>query len=152
MSWLAKIVGGGLSDPIDSVGKILDNLTTNDEERAAGAAIMARIKQEPALAQVALNKIEAAHRSIFVAGWRPFIGWISGLGLAAYFLPQFILGAWVWVRAVNHVLETVTIDAGNILSVIPPYPVDGSELLELVVAMLGLGLLRTVEKINGKAK
>ncbi|NQV36263.1 MAG: hypothetical protein HQ515_26460, partial [Phycisphaeraceae bacterium] len=37
------------------------------------------LKMAPSLAQIELNKIEAGHRSIFVAGWRPFIGWVCGL-------------------------------------------------------------------------
>lgn len=113
---------------VTAVGKALDSLFTSDEERQQGAAIMERLRQAPGALQVELNKVEAGHRSRFVAGWRPFIGWVCGLGLANTFL-------------VNPWIQWVTSQAG------PTLPID--VMAELVIAMLGLSGLRTYEKLKG---
>jgi hypothetical protein len=131
MGWLSKIFGGATAQPIEAVFKGLAELTTSDEERAQLDILKIKALQEPDKLQVELNKIEAQHRSIFVAGWRPFIGWICGIGLSFPFI-------------INPVLQWLTSKPGPIL------PIEN--LMELVLAMLGLGALRTVEKMNGKAK
>lgn len=78
------------------------------------------------------NKIEAAHSSIFVAGWRPFIGWVCGFALAFNYLVRPF---WMWAVAVWW----------------PEAPVPPSldEMLwELMFGMLGMGGLRTFEKVK----
>ena len=88
------------------------------------------------LSQLEVNKAEALHRSIFVAGWRPFIGWTCGLSLAYQFVVT-PLAAWcltMW-------------SPGTPLPVLPEFVT--SNLFELVLAMLGLGGLRTFEKLKG---
>ena len=82
------------------------------------------------------NKVEAAHRSIFVSGWRPFIGWVCGAALCFQYLvrPFWVWGAAVWLPD----------------SPVPP-TLDGM-LWELIMGMLGIGGLRTVEKWKGVAK
>jgi len=79
-------------------------------------------------AQIELNKIEAANPSIFVSGWRPFIGWTCGFALFWNYVVREI---------VNAFIET-TLPA-----------VDMSQLYPLVIALLGLGVYRTTEKIKG---
>ena len=86
---------------------------------------------------VELNKIEAAHRSIFVAGWRPFIGWTCGAALAWHFLGHPLAE---WANAVFGTPPAV-----------PPL-LDDSNLMELVLAMLGLSGLRTFEKVQGRSR
>ena len=83
------------------------------------------------MAQVELNKIGAAHRSIFVAGARPFLLWVCGVGLAFSFI-------------VNPVIQWTTGDPG------PELPTG--VMMELVIAMLGLAGLRTAEKMVGVSK
>ena len=91
--------------------------------------------QALALAQIDVNKTEAASDSIFKGGWRPFIGWICGSALALQFVVAPIAQ---WGAAVvGHP--------------IPALPSLDAMLWELVFAMLGLGGLRTVEKLKGKA-
>lgn len=131
MRWLSKLFGGTAAQPIEAVFKGIDNLVTSDDERAAAELLKLKAMQEPAKLQVELNKIEAQHRSVFVAGWRPAIGWICAIGLA---FPFFV----------NPMLQWVTGDKG------PELPLD--VLMELVLAMLGLSGLRTFEKVKGKAK
>ena len=85
------------------------------------------------LAQLRVNEAEAAHKSLFVAGWRPFIGWTCGIGIAWNFIAQPLLGWAVIIWYPN--MEFPVLDTG---------PLFG-----LVTAMLGLGGLRTFEKFKG---
>ena len=85
--------------------------------------------------QAAINQAEAGHSSIFVAGWRPFIGWVCGAGLAWAFVVAPML-AWL-------------LPATGVVATLPALQME--YLLELVVAMLGLGALRSFEKMRGVA-
>lgn len=128
---LSKIIGASSAQPIEAIGGVLDKLFTSDEEKLQAKAVLEKLRQHPAELQVALNKIEAQHRSMFVAGWRPFIGWVCGLGLANVYL----VNPWLqWLYGIKG----------------PELPLD--VIVELVIAMLGLGTLRTVEKFCGRAK
>ncbi len=128
MTIFNKIIGGNPVAAVDAVGNALDKIFTSDEERAQAAVVMERLRQEPARLQVELNKIEAMHRSIFVAGWRPWIGWICGTGL----FNAFLLSPWI---------EWITGQPG------PQVPLD--VIMQLVIAMLGMAGLRTYEKMKG---
>lgn len=90
---------------------------------------------QPMLAQLNVNEKEAEHDSIFVAGWRPFIGWVCGSALAYQFILQpFAVFA----------LATLKIDVG-------PLPVlDYGSLSTVLMGMLGLGAMRSYEKIKGE--
>lgn len=131
MGFLDKIIGKASAQPIEAVGNVLDKLFTSDDERLDKQALLTKLAQQPNLAQVELNKVEASHRSIFVAGARPFILWVCGLGL----FNAFLVNPWIqWVSG----------------SPGPELPL--SVMSELVFALLGLGTLRTVEKLQGRAK
>lgn len=86
-----------------------------------------------ATGQMEVNKVEAAHQSLFVAGWRPAIGWVCG----AAFAFKFVVGPSVAVlmAALGHPI------------VLPEF--DFSEMSTILLGMLGLGTLRTVEKVKG---
>lgn len=90
-----------------------------------------------AMGQLEVNKAEAAHRSVFVAGWRPFIGWICGIALLWAFVGAPIAN---WYIAVFE----------PSISSIPE--MNFNYLFELVLAMLGLGGMRTYEKFKGVAR
>lgn len=92
---------------------------------------------EADMAQARINLAEAKHKSVFVAGWRPFIGWVCGLGIAWAFIGQPVA---IW--AVSTFSET-PVD-------LPVINTDG--LYQLVLAMLGMGGLRTFEKVKGVAR
>jgi hypothetical protein len=77
------------------------------------------------ISQVDLNKVEAAHKSIFVAGWRPFVGWVCGLGLLYNVILAPFLDIWLTVPEVKTDLL---------------YPV--------LLGMLGLGGMRSFEKVK----
>ncbi len=130
MSYWTKLFGGAVAEPIDALGSAVDKIFTNDEERKQAQAVLDKIAQKPAILQAEINKIEAQHRSLFVAGWRPAIGWVCAIGLAFPFI-------------LNPLIEW----AGGTS---PDIQVD--QLMELVVALLGLGTLRTFEKLAGRAK
>jgi len=85
--------------------------------------------------QLEVNKEEAKSTSLFVAGWRPFIGWVCGSALAYQYLLRPLLP---WFAAV-------------VGFPVPPLPGLEEALTELVFAMLGLGGLRTFERVKGKA-
>jgi hypothetical protein len=138
LGFLGKIFGVGAAEPIKAVGDVLDGLFTSDEERLDKKAVLERLAQKPGELQAAINKIEAQHRSVFVAGWRPFIGWVCGAGIAWAFIGHPIFE---WV-------VTVFMPARGIVA--PVIVTD--HLFELVLAMLGMGGLRTLEKFGGKAK
>jgi hypothetical protein len=134
MGLLAKIFGGNASAAVDgvtAVGTVLDNLFTSKDEKLTHEEVRIRLAQQPDMAQTEVNKVEAAHRSIFVAGWRPFIGWVCGIGL----INMFLFNPW---------LQWISGEAG------PNLPEN--VIMELVFALLGLGTLRTIEKIQGRAK
>ena len=134
MGWLSKVFGGNAGAAVQgvtAVGTIVDNLFTSKDEKLTHEEIRIRLAQQPDMAQIELNKIEAGHRNVFVAGWRPFMGWVGGFGLANMFL-------------INPWIQWLTGTAG------PNLP-EGV-IMELVFALLGLGTLRTIEKIQGKAK
>jgi len=132
MGILSKIFGGDTAVAgITAVGNIVDNIFTSTDEKLTHEEVRIRLAQQPDMAQIELNKIEAAHRSVFVAGWRPFMGWVGGLGLANMFL-------------INPWIQWFTEKTG------PNLPEN--IIMELVFALLGLGTLRTIEKIQGKAK
>lgn len=88
---------------------------------------------EQVLAQSEINKVEASNGSVFVAGWRPFIGWVGGAGLAWSFvvgpLVEWVSRLFGWTGAMPEL--------------------DMSQLITIVLAMLGVGTMRTVEKIKG---
>ena len=92
-----------------------------------------RHAQELAKGQMEINKTEAAHKSLFVAGWRPAIGWICGLGMASNFLL---------IPIANFVLALT----GSAI-VIPL--LDTGEMMPVLMGMLGLGAMRTYEKKQG---
>lgn len=149
-SFLSKHLGGAMASPIEAIGNVLDKLTTNDEERAQVQAILGRLALQPHLAQAEINKLEAQNRNWWVAGWRPGIGWVCAAALAMYYLPQFGVASFVWVKACLVVLEGWT---GKGVLTLPPYPIpDIAGLTELVMGMLGLAGMRTIEKLTGKAK
>ena len=125
---------------VPALGTLVDRLIPDkaaaERAKADMEAALVKAANEAALAQVEVNKIEAAHSSVFVAGWRPAIGWVCAAALAWAFIVAPVA---TWGMAVFGVRETL--------------PAIGSDnLFELVLAMLGLGGLRTFEKMRGVAR
>jgi hypothetical protein len=128
-----------LSALLDVGGKLIDKLIPDPKQKAEAIQKLEELRQKGDLdviaGQMNVNAIEAANPKLFVSGWRPFIGWVCGSALAF----QLVLGPMiVW---------------GSILAKHPVSPpVMQTELLTtLLIGMLGLGGMRTVEKLNGVA-
>ena len=122
------------------VGDVLDRFFPNKEEKEKAAReIEAKLAEHLAksdLAQLEVNKQEAAHRSLFVAGWRPFVGWTCGLALFYTYVAQPIA---MFVMA----------QTGDLVQL--PH-LDLSTMMPVLLGMLGLGGLRTYEKFKGVTK
>ena len=92
--------------------------------------------QELAKGQLEVNRVEAAHKSLFVAGWGPFIGWTCGLGM---------FGNFITIPFSNFVLALFEYNI-----VIPLVPLE--TMMPVLMGMLGLGAMRTYEKKAGVSK
>lgn len=132
-SFLAKFVGGSISETAGGVAAAIDRFVETEEEKKAAEVLLTKVQQQPDKWQTEINKIEAAHRSIFVAGWRPFIGWTCGFGLAYHYILRDLMG--VIIALSGKVVELPVLNTG--------------ELISLVMSLLGLGALRTYEKRSG---
>ena len=121
---------------VGPVTGLLDKFIEDKDTKNALAHEIATLSQKQAqeamIAQLEVNKTEAAHKSLFVAGWRPFIGWVCGLG----FFSNFIV-----IPVANFVLQLLS----NPI-VIPM--IDTSQMMPVLMGMLGLGAMRTVEKVQ----
>ena len=101
---------------------------------AAGDSEQLSAQVQMVLAQCEVNKIEAASTSIFVAGWRPFIGWVCGTALAYDFIIEPLLRFVAGVMChYSGTFPTINTDA----------------LSTVLMGMLGLGAMRTIEKVKG---
>lgn len=125
-----------LGAAVRELGQALDGLFTSDEERKAGELVLRRLQQEPHRLQGLITLAEAQHRSVFVAGWRPGAGWLCVAGLGYAF-----------------VIRPILVDLANLLDIVMlPGSFAVDHLTELLVALLGLGGLRSWDKRNGAAK
>jgi hypothetical protein len=135
-------IGGIFKELISPITGIVEELVVDKDKRNEINLKISELADkaderyhQELLAQTEINKIEAAHASLFVAGWRPFIGWTGGAGLAYSFVVapfvEFI------ARANGYVGDM-------------PVP-DSSQLLTLVTAMLGVGAMRSYDKSKGTA-
>ena len=135
--WLLINLFKATATPISAVGNVLDQLFTSDDERLTREQAMKALQQKPQLAQAEINKIEAQHKSLFVAGWRPFIGWVCGINLA------YLVCVRDWIAWIVNTFG---------LQIATPPAIGVDMTAEIVVALLGLGGLRTLEKLNGRSK
>lgn len=134
-------------NPLDifTIGmKIFDKIIPDPAQKAQAQLDLLKLQQSGELAQMNadlamaqgqmdIDKVEAASPSLFVSGWRPFIGWTCGGAL----FSQFILRPWV---------QWIALMLGH---PIPQLPGIDDQLWQVLGGMLGLGTLRTVEKIKG---
>lgn len=125
---------------IDGVAQIADDLVTTDEERLKLGLEARKIDAGIAIAQLEVAKTEAAHPSIFVAGGRPAIIWVGALALAWTFIAHpMLMWVWQWAATGGHVPAGLQ----------PPPTLDTDQLWVVVGGVLGIGTMRTVDKIKG---
>lgn len=142
MSWITTLIGtatstgaGAVLAGLGTAAKDLREAITGELPADKRAEIELKIKEfesSVVLAQSEINKIEAQSSNLFIAGWRPFIGWVCGLAFAW----QFVGGPFL-----TFALTSLAAD------VKPPY-LDMADLLPVLLGMLGLGGLRTFEKVK----
>jgi hypothetical protein len=117
--------------------RLLDKIIPDKDAREKAQAELIKAAQDQdfqkAMGQLEINKVEAQHASLFVAGWRPAVGWVCVIGLAYNFLLYPLL---TWLVAVTG-------------AEINPPALLSENLMELVLGMLGLGALRSFEKYKG---
>jgi len=122
-----------LEQLIGPITGLLGKFVEDKDQKNALAHEIATLAQKEAHKNAALqldvNKVEAAHKSLFVAGWRPFIGWCCGLGLLYSVLLAPLLDIWFEMPAI-----------------------DSSILMPTMTGMLGLGALRSYEKVKGVSR
>jgi len=122
-----------LEQLIGPIAGLLGKFVEDKDQKNALAHEIATLAQKEAHKNAALqlevNKAEAAHKSLFVAGWRPFIGWCCGLGLLYSVLLAPLLDIWFEMPAI-----------------------DSSILMPTMTGMLGLGALRSYEKVKGVSR
>ena len=122
-----------LEQLIGPITGLLGKFVEDKDQKNALAHEIATLAQKEAHKNAALqlevNKTEAAHKSLFVAGWRPFIGWCCGLGLLYSVLLAPLLDIWFEMPAI-----------------------DSSILMPTMTGMLGLGALRSYEKVKGVSR
>ena len=126
----------GIDDAIAAALKILDKFVPDPQARQTAESELRSSLQLWDKGQTDVNAVEAANPNVFVSGWRPFIGWVCGLALAYQYVAAPIL---MWLAA------TLSIPLAS------PTKLDDT-LWQLVFAMLGIGGLRTFEKLKGVAR
>ena len=147
MSFLGRIFGAaagetakGLMEGAGSLAISIRSAITGEASPERRAELEALAIQADGLAlqgQVAVNKIEAASGSLFIAGWRPFIGWICGISIGYHYLiyPNLIWYMTIWHSKIK-----------------PPPAMSLTELWPVILGMLGLGVYRSYEKSKGAQK
>ena len=131
----------GIGSIFDFGGKLIDRIWPDPTEAAKAKLKMLELEQagelseltatwDNAKAQLKVNEVEAAHESLFVAGWRPFIGWVCGVALVYKFIIAPLL--LFFAALFGHVLTLPTLDF--------------TEMLTVLFGMLGLGAMRSFEK------
>lgn len=112
-----------------AINKIWPDKSEQEKQEIAAAVMMVQ-------GQININQTEAASSSLFVSGWRPMIGWVCGVACA-----------WNWIG-----LKIALFVAALFGHSINLQPADISEMMPVLLGMLGLGGLRTIEKLNGAAR
>ena len=130
---LSSLIG-----PVSNLlGKFIEDKDMKNKLAHEVATMAENHAVELAKGQLDINKIEAGHRSIFVAGWRPFLGWCLSFAMAWHFI-------------LAPVTMFVCSFAGVVIPELPVFDMDS--LMTVLLGMLGLGGLRTVEKVKGLTK
>lgn len=159
LSFISTLFSGGVGDVVEKVGNAIHQNVTSDKERIAldneakkaeqdFTLKLAQMDTDLAKGQNDVNMKEAENPHLFVAGWRPFIGWLCGIVLGIVFIPKALAltGFWGYQAYLTYSGDLRT------LPPLPPFPDLGtSDVIALLMSMLGIGGLRTFEKVKGVA-
>lgn len=130
-------IGSAVTGIKDILGMFFPNKTEEDTAKMVQAFQLIQLQQQADQAQTVVNNTEAGNVSVFVSGWRPFIGWVCGSACA-----------WNWIGI--SILKTLIVVLSVKLTV-DLQPASLTEMMPVLLGMLGLGGLRTIEKMNGVA-
>jgi len=126
------ITGEKIKDPLE-MQKLANDLTKLENSLMQG--------------QLKINEEEAKHPNIFVAGWRPAVGWVGVTALFFMYIPKSIVITLVWcyqVYLTYHPEITTTVPA------IPTFPdLGNADIIGLLMSILGVGVMRSIDKKNG---
>ena len=137
----------GFLDIVPIIGHIIDKIIPDPQAAAAAklemlklqisdSQFIAKLDNDVISAQVGVNATEASNDNVFVSGWRPCIGWVCGAAFAC-----------------NYVVVPLAVFVSNLFGHVLAIPhLDMSEIMPVLLGMLGLGALRTTEKIKGVAR
>ena len=140
----------GIGSIVKNVGDIADDLFTSDEERLKIALKEKEIDATLIQSQLNVNAQKAQHGSVFVAGWRPFIGWVGGIALAYQFVLYPLL-IWIWALGQAQGWIPCYIDASQTTGACTfstPPVFDSGPLFAIVTGMLGVGGMRSYDKLK----
>jgi hypothetical protein len=126
----------GIGEAITAGLKVIDKFIPDPAAKAEAEKELRNGLLEYDKGQMEVNKAEAVHRSVFVAGWRPFVGWVCGGGFALHVLV---------LPVANYVLVAT---GGKVIDI----AFDMNVLMTVLMGMLGMGGLRTYEKLKGLTK
>ena len=133
-------------DLLPTIAKVIDKLIPDPQAKAQAQLDLLKLQQAGEfkeldaelalkLEQIKVNALEAQSPDLFRGGWRPFVGWVCGTGLAVQFLVAPLA---TWAAALyGHAIAFPSLDMGTLMT--------------LLGGLLGLGTLRTTEKIKGVA-
>ena len=125
---------------IGPVAGLLDKFIEDKDTKNALApeisTMAERHAQELAKGQLEVNKVEAASKSMFVAGWRPAVGWVCVLGMASNFIIIPMANFGLAIAESNITIPLI----------------DTSTMMPVLMGMLGLGAMRSVEKVQGVSR
>ena len=124
-----SILGSLIGPATQLLDKVIEDKDEKNRIAFELSTLAERHANELAKGQLEVNKVEAAHHSIFVSGWRPCIGWVCALGLLYNTILSNILGIWVEVPEIDTTL-----------------------LVPVMMGMLGLGAMRSYEKVQGVSR
>lgn len=131
------LIDNPISSITDAISKVLDRVLPNKEQNDAAKAQLLQIEVQgqiqEVLAQIQVNAVEAQSQSTFVAGWRPYVGWICGTALAYATMIQPLITLIVRLWKPNF----------------EPLVIDNSQTLTVLMGLLGLGVMRSIDKNYG---
>jgi hypothetical protein len=143
MNPITDIAVGSIGTIVTGIRDIADDLYTSDAETAQLNIDGYKAETERLVSQTEINKVEAASNDKFTSRWRPSVGWVCVAGLAYQFVAYpFLIWGWAAMQAVGWIS----------IGLMAPPEINIETLMVLLSAILGVGTLRTVDKIKGVSK
>tara|TARA_E500000331_G_scaffold306400_1_gene310680 strand:+ start:242 stop:655 length:414 start_codon:yes stop_codon:yes gene_type:complete len=133
---LTSIVTGLVGPVSGLLDKFIEDKDQKNQLAHDIATLADKQAHEQVMAQLDVNKQEAAHQSLFVAGWRPAIGWICGLGMLSNFLLIPMANFYLDITGSTNVIPLLQLET----------------MMPVLMGMLGLGAMRSYEKVKGVSR